>query len=288
MKEQKIWRFGLIGQPLEHSYSPILHQTALVDAGLTGTYQLFPLESAEMIPAMLEKVRTGELDGLNVTIPYKQAVMPHLDALTGAAQAIGAVNTIYLKEGHLVGDNTDAPGFWQDLSAHLQGVNLFAEHALILGAGGAARALAYELTMQGWQVTVAARRKAQTMSMLENLSLPMVKAAHWEALQNPAFLNNFALLVNATPVGMFPDVKTSPLPEDLKLPGHLVVYDLIYNPRESLLLQQAKTAGCIHVNGLGMLIEQAAIAFERWTGIKPDTGRMARALAQKLDGEAQS
>ena len=133
------YKLGLIGYPLGHSLSPVLHQTALAEAGLSGKYELYPVpplpEGQQDLEAMLDRLRSGELHGLNVTIPHKQSVLPLVDDLSPSAAAMGAVNTLYMRSGQLIGDNTDAPGFWADLS-HLPIQK--AETALVLGAGGAA------------------------------------------------------------------------------------------------------------------------------------------------------
>lgn len=287
MKVRKIWQLGLIGYPLGHSYSPILHHTALADAGLTGTYRLFPLENETQIPELLQKLRDGELDGLNVTIPYKQTVMAHLDGLTPSAQAIGAVNTISRSGDQLVGDNTDATGFWQDLLSCLSGLDLFGNYALVLGSGGAARSVAYALMSQGWEVTIAARRMAQAQVLAETFNFPNLNTAHWDALNNPSFLKRFSLLVNTTPVGMTPDVGACPLPAEAVLPDGMVVYDLIYNPRQTALMMFATQRGHTAFNGLGMLVHQAALAFEIWTGVPVSVEKMTRAIQNLSGGEEQ-
>lgn len=281
MKPQKAWRLGLIGYPLEHSGSPVLHRTALAQTGLTGTYRLYPLVEKNMIPQLLDQLRSGELDGLNVTIPYKQTVLPLMDQITPAAQAIGAVNTIINNSGLLVGDNTDADGFWKDISPLLDTKEISAKTALVLGAGGAARAVVYELVKQGWQVTLVARRLAQAEVLLETLELPNLKTAHWDSLKKLSFYNPYSLLVNATPVGMFPHQETSPIPDEINLPTHLTVYDLIYNPYETMLLKKAKLNGNAVLNGIGMLVNQAAQAFSLWTDKDAPVDKMKRNLLRK-------
>ncbi|PKO05491.1 MAG: shikimate dehydrogenase [Chloroflexi bacterium HGW-Chloroflexi-3] len=287
MKKRKIWRLGLIGYPLDHSYSPLLHQTALVDAGLTGTYTLYSLPDPQQIAPLLEKLRTGELDGLNVTIPYKKEVTRYLDGLTTSAHAIGAVNTIFWKGGMLIGDNTDAPGFGQDLEHSFRGYSHSGNHALVLGAGGAACSVVYALLIQGWAVTLAARRVSQAMLLSESFNYPNLHTTHWEAVSNPSFLKKFSLLVNTTPVGMAPLIDQNPLAADITLPAGMLVYDLIYNPQKTRLLQLAEKNNAKAINGLGMLLQQAVLSFEIWTGKKVSVEKMRQVLEKKLESEEE-
>ncbi|MDK2981379.1 MAG: shikimate dehydrogenase [Chloroflexota bacterium] len=265
---------GLTGYPLAHSLSPRIHQAALDHAHLKGSYKLFPIAPDDLnsLQALLAQVRDGELDGLNVTIPHKQHVLPFLDALTPEALAIGAVNTIVCREGKLVGANTDAPGFLADLRQafprkpwELAG----RKHALVLGAGGAARAVVYALLSDGWQVTLAARRIAQAQALADDIkdsgeSLAAI-ALKPDVLQ--PLVDEVTLLVNCTPLGMHPNEDASPWPQGLALPPLAAVYDLVYNPRETRLVQSACAAGLPAAGGLGMLLAQAALAFEIWTDI---------------------
>lgn len=282
---------GLIGYPLIGSLSPRLHAAALLELGLPGEYQLYPIpplpEGEPTLRALLGRLRAGELYGLNVTVPHKQAVLPHLDELTPLAQHIGAVNTIYARRGRLVGDNTDAPGFlsdlrrvmesappltpWPPLSTEERGPGGEGRTALVLGAGGAGRAAAFVLALAGWQVRIAARRLVQADSLAADLRAALdarVAGRVTVTTLDQAGLAGQAahLLVNATPVGMIPRPDACPWPEDLPLPPEAFVYDLIYKPSETGLLRRARQAGLPAVNGLGMLVEQAALALETWIG----------------------
>ncbi len=155
------YALGVTGYPLGHSLSPRLHAAALDDCDLQGEYRLYPIPplpaGTEALQAILSSIRQGRLDGLNVTIPHKQAVIPYLDELTPLATRIGAVNTVYRKGEALVGDNTDVPGFLADLQRQLPGAGIPGS-ALALGSGGSARAVVYALLSSGWRVTIAARR----------------------------------------------------------------------------------------------------------------------------------
>ncbi len=265
---------GLIGFPLEHSLSPCIQQAALDYAHLKGNYDLFPIAPDDMdgLRVLLERVRSGEITGLNVTIPHKQNVIPLLDALTPEAQAIGAVNTIVCKEGKLLGANTDAPGFLADLEEAFPQrpwERVKRKHALVLGAGGAARAVVYALLSDAWQVTLAARRIEQAQALAEDMAglRGCVTAIALQPGVLQPLVHEVMLLVNTTPLGMFPRVDACAWPQDLDLPQQAAVYDLVYNPRETRLLRAARAAGLPAAGGLGMLLAQAALAFKIWTNI---------------------
>lgn len=260
------YHFGLIGHPLGHSLSPKIHAAALKSCGLDGDYSLFPipLDDFSQLQDLLNRVRNGELHGLNVTIPHKQGVIPYLDDLTASARAIGAVNTIFARDGKLIGHNTDAPGFLADLYRVFKISQSTIENcklAIVLGAGGSARAVVHALIEEGWSVTIAARRRDQARELAIRYPNAQIEVTDFEH-----FPSSFDLLVNTTPVGMFPNVASSPWPDDIAFPKTAFVYDLIYNPRETLLVQRARAAGLPASTGLGMLVEQATLAFEIWTG----------------------
>ena len=273
------FKLGLIGYPLGHSLSPKIHTAALKACGLDGDYSLFPihLDDKQGLKDLLACVRAKEIHGLNVTIPHKQNVIPLLDELTSTAQTIGAVNTIYLRDEKLIGDNTDALGFLSDLKrfltmecdsllSHLQEqAPAFQKRTLVLGAGGSARAVVYALTNDGWNAAIAARRIEQAQELASQF-----KNANAIGLNLPTFKpSGFQLIVNATPIGMTPNIDQSPLPEKISLSPNVVIYDLVYNPRETKLAKDARAQGLPATTGLGMLIEQAALAFEIWTGKNP-------------------
>ncbi|MBI3174827.1 MAG: shikimate dehydrogenase [Chloroflexi bacterium] len=274
---------GLIGYPLGHSLSPKIHHAALEACGLQGEYSLFPIAPDDLqgLRNLLTHMRNGEIHGLNVTIPHKQNVIPLLDELTPTAQAIGAVNTISMRDGKLTGDNTDAPGFLTDLggltgsrpdrkTAHQTSE---VSKALVVGAGGSARAVVYALTHAGWDVTLSARRPEQAQALASEYHLPIYQFPIPDS-QPPTF----DLLVNTTPLGMSPNVGASPWPEHLAFPKDAAVYDLVYNPRETKLVRDARAAGLPARTGLGMLIEQAALAFEIWTGHRPPREPLSAAI----------
>ena len=260
---------GLIGYPLGHSLSPNIHNAALKACGLQGDYSLFPIHPDDLqgLKDLLARVRSGEITGLNVTVPHKQNAIELMDELTPAAQAIGAVNTIYFRNNELVGDNTDAPGFLTDLKRFIEKWEMGIgnrKSALVLGAGGSSRAVVYSLLNNGWKVTLAARRIEGARELARRFA--GVKAVE---LNPKAILpSNLQLIVNTTPVGMVPNTGQSPWPENLAFP-HAAIYDLVYNPRETKLVKDARAQNLNATTGLGMLIEQAALAFEIWTGDNP-------------------
>ncbi|MCS6906445.1 MAG: shikimate dehydrogenase [Anaerolineales bacterium] len=272
------YRFGLLGYPLTYSLSPYIHQVFLEECGFRGEYELIPIavdeQLAQRLQTILARMRQGEYDGLNVTIPHKQAVKGFLDSLDEEAKAVGAVNTIYRQHPLLVGTNTDVEGFLVDLE---RGMPLDAGGtALILGAGGAARAVAFGLLSKGWRVLIAARRLAQAQEVVCNLlSHQDVKMERIKALPlshemelPPEDWQELRLVVNATPLGTKGLEQGSPLPSKFRCPRNTCFYDLVYNPPETTFLRQARERGCSARNGLGMLIHQAALAFEHWTGCK--------------------
>ncbi len=291
---------GITGYPLGHSLSPEIHAAALAGCGLVGAYRLYPLSPGPDILAelaqLLGQVRRGEIHGLNVTIPHKQAVLTLVDRLSPAAQAIGAVNTILVRDGVLIGDNTDAEGFLSELRKLIPSFTLASivdecpVECLVLGAGGSARAITYALATSGCRVTIASRRIEQAQILVDDFkriassalsALPLTRAAltAWAAEANRSGAH--PLLVNCTPLGMSPHKAESPWPEDLLLPVNASVYDLIYNPAETPLIRLARRSGLPAYNGLGMLVEQAALAFELWTGLKAPRPAMWAAVEAK-------
>jgi shikimate dehydrogenase len=281
-------KLGLIGFPVSHSLSPKIQNAALQASGLEGDYSLFAVEPDDMkaLKNLMECVRSGEMTGFNVTIPHKQNVIPMLDELTPTAQAIGAVNIIYKRGDKLIGENTDAPGFLADLKKFLTTApsgddpgtarDLLSKsgkcktqrhgdfNVLVLGAGGSARSVVYALVNDGWHVSISARRLEQAQQLSEKFPVIHVKEYNISSIQ----LSNFHLIVNTTPIGMTPNVDQSPLPAGTILPRHAKIYDLVYNPRETKLVHEARAQGLQATNGLGMLVEQAALGFTLWTGIR--------------------
>ncbi len=275
---------GLIGYPVEHSLSPAMHNAAFAALGLNYRYLPLPVR-AEYLEEAMAGLRALGFVGANVTVPHKEAVMGYLDEVSPEARAIGAVNTIVLKEERLVGHNTDGLGFIAALREG--GFRIRGRRAIVLGAGGAARAVVYALVTAGAEVVVFNRTLSRAKALAHSLSphlppthaiivLPLIK----EALAQHA--SSAHLLVNATPLGMWPEVETSPWPERLPFPPHLTVFDLVYNPRKTALLRVAQAAGAKAISGLGMLVHQGAEAFCLWTGEDPPIEVMYQAAIEGL------
>jgi len=284
-----IFHLGLIGYPVSHSLSPKIQNAALKACGLEGDYLLFPIAPDDMraLKDLLNRVRAGDITGLNVTIPHKQNVIQFMDELTPTAKAIGAVNIIYLRENKLIGDNTDAPGFLKDLNNFLtespspilgEGLGVREKSALLLGAGGSARSVTYSLLNDGWNVNIAARRMEQAQQLADSFPNCEIRITNYSSFMlHPS---SYALLVNTTPIGMTPNADQSPLPENTSLSKHIKIYDLVYNPLETKLVRDARAQGLSATTGLGMLIEQAALSFELWTGLTAPREIMRASIEQ--------
>jgi shikimate dehydrogenase len=289
-------RLGLTGWPLGHSLSPRIYRAAMRSLGIKGEYNLYPVptggEGKAGLVRLFEKLRSGDLRGLNVTIPYKVEILDLIDRLSPAADAIGAANTLYVRDDRVTGDNTDAAGFMSDLHALFpQLFSLEGEKTgLILGSGGAARAAAYGLLQNGWQAVVASRSTGRGRDMADRLmsagndgNLRVIRLTA-QSLTGFIEQQEVTLIVNATPVGMAPASDRSPWPLEVPFPEKAGIYDLVYSPAETVLVKAARQSGLQAYTGLGMLVEQAACAFEIWTGIKPDQAY----LLEELQKEAAS
>jgi shikimate dehydrogenase len=267
-------RLLLLGFPLGHSVSPAMHAAALAAAGLSDwTYAALPVPP-EQVGQAVAQLRAPEIAGANVTVPHKAAVIPHLDGLTPVADAIGAVNTIVKHDGRLVGHNTDAAGFLADLFVH--DVHLSRRPVLVLGAGGGARAVVAACAGVGARVRVLARRREQAKALS---TLAPVEVFEWSPLGLLSASDDCALIVNTTSLGMAPAVAGTPWLAGTPFPPSAFVYDLVYNPAETTLARQARAAGLRAATGLGMLVEQGALAFEQWTG-RPAARAAMRAAAE--------
>jgi shikimate dehydrogenase len=292
---------GLIGWPVSHSFSPAMHNAALAQLGLDWVYVPLPVRP-EKVKTAVPALPALNFRGVNVTVPHKQAVIPYLDEIEAGAQAIGAVNTIVVQRGrgaeeqgsrgeeeqspnyHLRGHNTDWTGFLADLQEYK--VMVAERDCLILGAGGSARAVAYALAQQGARVQVLARRMEQAEILTAALHSERVTARPLAQLATIVAATSAPLIVNTTPLGMTPNIDSTIWPDDVPFPSHTILYDLVYNPIETKLMQQARTAGCQVINGLGMLIQQGAEASRLWTGQNPDLTVMREAVWKHIHGDA--
>jgi shikimate dehydrogenase len=270
-------RCFVIGHPIAHSRSPLIHGTWISQHGLAGSYERIDVPPAEL-PAFIARIRSGELTGGNVTVPHKEAVLPLLDEITETARTMGAANTLWCEGGRLHGDNTDAAGFLGHLDDKAPGWQGRVETALLLGAGGAARAIAYGLKTRGVsRILIANRSAARASELVAALGAPL-EAADWAA--RDALVAQADLVVNTTSLGM----KGQP-PLELDLAGlrpGTIVDDIVYVPLKTPLLQAAEVRGGVIVDGLGMLLHQAVPGFARWFGVTP---AVTPALRARLEAD---
>ena len=251
---------ALIGNPVGHSLSPRLHNFWCEKHDISGSYEAISLDEKDL-DSFLERLRCGEFVGANVTVPHKQNIFAKMDLLDNVAKKTGAVNIIVTKaRGVLEGRNSDPEGFVENLLFEAPDFNFQNTPAVVLGAGGAARACIYGLLEKGARDIVVVGRSENKLTQLTDFyASPFLRGASMESI-NP-YLAKAGLLVNATPVA--PGVDFSALPTDA------VVYDLVYTPPETKFLAGAKKHGLKTVGGLGMLIRQAVPAFETWFGVRP-------------------
>lgn len=275
-------RVVLLGDPVAHSLSPAMHNAAFAALGLDAVYEAQRVPPDCLAEAIAALRAPGSL-GANVTIPHKERVLPHVDRLTETARHVGAVNTIVrLADGRLEGDNTDVAGFLDPLDHNPADLDALRDtEAVVLGSGGAARAVAYALLRHVGlaQLTLVARSPKRA----EMLAADLAPFDERDALivrptaEGGAAIRAARLAVNATPVGMHPEEDATPWPHaDDFAPGQ-IVYDLIYRPRPTRLLREAAARGAQPIDGLAMLVGQAARAFERWTGRSAPRSALAEA-----------
>ena len=257
---------AVVAKPIKHSISPFIHNTALEKTAVNGVYLAWEI-GAEDLEATVANIRRYNMFGINLSMPYKQEVIQYLDELAPSARLIGVVNTVVNKNGTLIGYNTDGKGFFKSLpSFAIQGKKM-----AILGAGGAATAIIAQAALdQAEEIFVFTRQSSydKTVSKMAVISRQTKSRIHVLNLEDLATLqdkiNQSDLLVNGTSVGM--DGINIPLPEQIELPSQILVADVIYKPFETPFLKWARSQKVVAVNGLGMLLYQAAEAFELWTG----------------------
>ncbi len=257
---------GLLGNPVDHSLSPAIHNAAFEELGLNFAYLAFPVEDLEN--AMRGIRALGHIRGFSVTIPHKVSIMPLLDSVETTAKHIGSVNTIIKDRGILVGSNTDASGALQALRQG--GVDLAGQRVVMLGSGGAARAIAFGLCMEGniGHLTLLGiddqERSALATDINTKTGISITDAQLNGSTLEPA-LAEAHLLIHCTPIGMHPKIEHSCVPKELLHTG-LTVMDIVYNPLNTQLLQDAQAVGCRTIQGIEMFLHQAVGQFELWTG----------------------
>ena len=284
-QDQRPELVGIIGFPVGHSVSPAFQQAALGHLGINARYERWETPPEHLAPRILGLRRPGIL-GANVTVPHKQNVISLLDDIDEAAERIGAVNTVVNRGGRLSGYNTDAPGFLRALKED-GGLSPQGKRALILGAGGAARAVTFALLGDGAAAIVITNR---TASRAEALAETLQSVGQTSGLSSKVSTTAWGstlvggdLIVNATTIGMRggDDEGRSPL-DGVAIPSDALVCDLVYNPSETPLLRDARLAGARVLGGLPMLVYQGTIAFEMWTGRQAPAGVMLKAAGEAL------
>lgn len=292
MKERQPRIFGLLGYPLGHSLSPAMHNAAFKKLGIHAVYMLFE-KPQEDFSSCLKQLKLMKVAGFNVTVPYKEKVIPFLDEVDEQARRIGAVNTVVNKNGRFIGYNTDCLGFIASLKKDLR-CNPKGKNAFIIGAGGAARAIAFALAKEGvkeirlYDILPERAEKlahdiSETVGVVQgggNTEITFVHNLPFEKRKIFLGIENANLLVNASTCGM---KKDDPFPIDpALLPKGIVVYDIVYNPSPTKFIKALKAGGVKAVNGLGMLLYQGALAFELWTKRKAPIETMRRALVKAI------
>lgn len=278
-------KLGILGYPLEHSLSPVMHNRALEALNMDHiSYEKIETDYYDLQKA-IERIKDEYL-GVNVTIPYKEKIMPWMDEISNDARAAGAVNTILIKDNRFIGTNTDGMGYVQSLIE--QGISLDDKKVLILGAGGAARGLASSLIKaQVACVDIASRKRTKIkmlLDILEAIGSPSSKGMDLKNMMQKD-LSTYDLIINATPVGMMPHQD-----ECLSLPYETlneksILSDLVYRPLDTQFLKQGRKQGATVINGLGMLLHQGAASFEFWLGCKPPLDVMRQALLEATGEE---
>ncbi len=271
---------GVIGWPIAHSLSPAMQTAAIRAAGLDYAYIAMPV-SPEKLPTAVEGLKSLGFRGFNVTIPHKSAVMELMDEVDEDARRIGAVNTVVNENGRLLGRNTDVAGFLRGLSR--QNVSVRGKRAVVLGAGGAARAVLWGLLREGTAgVTVGVRNAQKAREALSAFSGEL-EVFSWDGADFTGALKKADILVNTTPLGMTPKTEEAPPVDWGHVRAEAFVYDIIYTPGRTRFLREAEAHGHRVTNGVAMLVGQGAEALSLWTGVRPNEGAMEQALLDVLD-----
>ncbi len=303
LKNGDVQQVGLLGWPVAHSVSPAMFNAAFESLGMNWRYTAFAVAPDQLKQTLHDLQRQG-VRGLNVTVPHKEAVIPFVDVLHAEAKAVGAVNTItFINNDGVVklhGTNTDIAGFRADLVAFLDMDETRPLRALVLGSGGSARAATYVLAQLGYQITVVARNPNRALELIRDVQIgfatPRTRHSCRHHFHTVAYENGRRslgpprpgiaradLIVNCTPVGMWPQDNESPWPDHVPIPATAVVYDMVYRPAKTRLIRQAEAAGARAIGGLGMLVKQGAAAFRLWTGREAPLDVMTQAAQKALE-----
>ena len=269
--------YGVIGNPVQHSLSPMIHNGAFKRLGWNAVYLAFEVKNVE---EALRGIRGLGVKGVSVTIPFKTEVLPFLNKVEGLAKKVGAVNTIVNREGKLIGYNTDCDGALEALEHKM---DLRGKRAVLLGAGGAARAIGFGLKERGVPLIVVNRSRERGQALCKELGcdyLPVPSLARMKRGELEA-----DIIINATSLGMVPQEGVTPFPKELLKKG-MMVMDIVYEPLQTRLLREAQEKGCVTVDGLEMLIRQGMAQFEIWTGRKLGFGQIRKDLRRALARES--
>ncbi len=272
--------YGVFGKPVFHSMGPLIHNTLFNQMDIDAVYLAFQIED---ITKAVEAIRTLGIKAVSVTIPFKEAILAHLDEIDEMALEIGAVNTVINKDGHLFGCNTDCDGAVQPLKAVAE---IRDRNVLIFGAGGAARAVAFGIAKEGGFITVVNRDKTKGKLLAQQVGGEYVSFdAFRDSKSSFASFGKTDIVINCTSLGMTPHVNETPVNSDLFslwMNKNMVVMDIVYNPLNTKLLQDARGNGCTTVDGLSMFIHQGAAQFQLFTGRSPSLGLMREITEQFL------
>ena len=272
---------GVIGHPISHSMSPIMHNTALQDLSLNYIYLAFDIKP-ENLKGAVNSIRALNIKGVNITIPHKEKIIQYLDELDELSKKIEAVNCIKNENGKLIGKNTDVQGARTALME--SGFKLKNKKVIIIGAGGAAKAVSYSLGEELEQLLIFNRTKSRAIQLAKDLAEKVNLNVIGKELKDGLLkeeLQSTDLLINTTPIGMYPNINASPIPLEL-IHDQLFVFDIIYNPLETKMIKYAKEVGCKFLGGLEMLVNQGALAFEWWTEKVPNKNLMKNIVKEFL------
>jgi len=260
--------YAVIGDPVSHSLSPLIHNSAFTHINYNGVYLAFNVKD---IASAIAGVKSLGIKGVSVTIPHKQTVMKYLDEIDDNASKIGAVNTIINKEGKLVGYNSDCLGAIRALK---EKTDIHGKKIIIIGAGGAARAIGFGILAEGGELTILNKYEDEARLLATDLGVVHYPITQFEKI-------DCHILINATPLGMIPDIESTPVKKE-ELHEDMVVMDIVYNPLKTRLLKDAENTGCVIVDGVAMFIYQAVFQFELWTGQKAPVDVMKRIVLVEL------
>lgn len=273
--------YGLIGCPVGHSMSPLIHNDAFKQKKMNARYHAFHVEKKELKTAV-DGIKALGIAGFNVTVPHKVAIIPFLDKLDKSAELIGAVNTVINKDGCLIGYNTDGKGYLQSLLP-LMKKPLHEQRYLIIGAGGAARAIYFTLAAEGcYMIDLVNRTKEKAEQLMKECPFKGEGKVLTLAEAETA-LSKYDVIIQTTAIGMHPNCFQKPIEaKGLKIGS--IVSEIVYNPVKTAFLKAAELEGAQTLDGVGMFVHQAALAFHIWTGETPDTARMSHLVYEQLGG----